>query len=163
MNCDLNNIIGTCQYTLNDIDKLYIQKYQKDIDYSVDDLGKVIDIYTDIDWVEIEFSLATYQTDYNSTTELYTTQIVLLFSDENFQDDLNNLFDKQLLILFKDNNGISHVDGIQEDDSGYLITDFSQDFDTTTPENNTLKITMQKSSKYNVAIIDDNYISFNNL
>ena len=161
MSCYFNSDIENCLFILNEIDKFYIADYNPsvDVNYNID-LDKIIDIYTDLNWVDIDFNSISIQTDYSVVDELYSTAVKITLSELSNLLQLYLNQNKRLFILFIDKNGNAFIDGVMPHDNQYKFQNINVEISN---DNNVLSFDLVKSSPYDIKQIDSNYFIFNNL
>jgi len=161
MSCYINQDIQNCLYILNEVSKFYIADYTSSIEVNHDsDTDKIIDIYTDLDWIEIDFNSISIQTDYSITNELYSTAIGIITSEITNELTIYLNERRKFFILFIDKNNNCWVDGVMPHDNQYKFSNINFEISN---ENNNLSFDLIKTSPYNIKQIDNNYFTFNNL
>jgi hypothetical protein len=143
MSCFINQDIENCIFILNEVSKFYIADYTSSIEVNHDiETDKIVDIYTNLNWIDINFNTITIQTDYSIVDELYSTER------------------RKFFILFIDKNDNCWVDGVMPHDNQYRFANINFEISN---ENNNLSFDLIKTSPYNIKQIDNNYFTFNNL
>jgi hypothetical protein len=161
MSCYINQDIQNCLYILNEVSKFYIADYTSSIEVNHDsDTDKIIDIYTDLDWIEIDFNSISIQTDYSITNELYSTAVGITISEISNELTIYLNERRKFFILFIDKNDNCWVDGVMSHDNQYRFNNINFEISN---ENNNLSFDLIKTSPYNIKQIDNNYFTFNNL
>jgi len=158
MNCYLSDNIENCLYILNDIHKFYIADY-KNIEVNYDtEQEKILDIFTDLDWLEIKFNTISIQTDYNKSNKVYNTAIKITIDSLTNEINFYNYSSKKFVVLFIDKNDNVFADGVIENDNQYNLINVIGTFDN---DNNNISFDLVKESYFNIKQIDNNYYNFN--
>lgn len=161
MSCFINQDIENCIYILNEVKKFYIADYTSSIEVNHDsDTDKIIDIYTNLNWIEIDFNTITIQTDYSVTDEVYSTAVRINISEISNELTIYLNERKKFFILFIDKNDNCWVDGVIPHDNQYRFDNLNFEISN---ENNNLSFDLIKSSPYDIKQLDNNYFTFNNL
>jgi hypothetical protein len=153
MSCIINQNIQNCNYILDGINKLYISSV-KNVEYSFED-NEFIDIFTEMNWFEIEFNAIEFNTEYQN--KIYSTTITVQIN--NINNEINFFENNKYNILLVDSNKQNYVDGILNGDNQYTITNIT----TVLDDNNTNSISFDlvKSSIFDIKKINENYYTFN--
>lgn len=161
MSCFINQDIENCIYILNEVKKFYIADYTSSIEVNHDsDTDKIIDIYTNLNWIEIDFNTITIQTDYSVTDEVYSTAVRINISEISNELTIYLNERRKFFILFIDKNDNCWVDGVMPHDNQYRFDNLNFEISN---ENNNLSFDLIKSSPYDIKQLDNNYFTFNNL
>ena len=161
MSCFINQDIENCIYILNEVKKFYIADYTSSIEVNHDsDTDKIIDIYTNLNWIEIDFNTITIQTDYSVTDEVYSTAVRINISEISNELTIYLNERRKFFILFIDKNDNCWVDGVMPHDNQYRFDNLNFEISN---ENNNLSFDLIKSSPYDIKQLDSNYFTFNNL
>jgi hypothetical protein len=161
MSCFINQDIENCIFILNEVSKFYIADYTSSIEVNHDiDTDKIVDIYTNLNWINIKFNTITIQTDYSIVDELYSTAVKMSISE--ISNELTLYFNerRKFFILFIDKNDNCWVDAVMPHDNQYRFSNINFEISN---DNNNLSFDLIKTSPYNIKQIDNNYFTFNNL
>jgi hypothetical protein len=161
MSCFINQDIENCIYIVNEVSKFYIADYTSSIEVNYDsESDEIIDIYTDLNWIEIDFNSITIQTDYSITDELYSTSIKLTISEISNELTLYLNERRKFFILFIDKNGNCWVDGVMSHDNQYRFANINFEISN---EQNQLSFDLIKTSPYDIKKISNNYFTYNDI
>lgn len=159
MSCFINQDIQNCIFILNEVSKFYIADYTSSIEVNHDfETDKIIDIYTNLNWINIKFNSITIQTDYSIVDELYSTAVKMSISEISNELTLYLNERRKFFILFIDKNDNCWVDGVMAHDNQYRFANINFEISN---ENNNLSFDLIKTSPYNIKQIDNNYFTFN--
>lgn len=161
MSCFINQDIENCLFILNEIDKFYIAEYQSNIESNYNsNTDEIIDIFTNINWIQIDFNTITIQTDYLTLDELYSTAIKIQVSEIENELTLFLNQKKKFIILYIDKNSNCWVDGILKNDNGYRFANINFEIAN---DINQLSFDLIKTSPYDIKKISNLYFTFNDL
>jgi len=161
MSCFINQDIENCIFILNEVSKFYIADYTSSIEVNHDiETDKIVDIYTNLNWINIKFNSITIQTDYSIVDELYSTAVKITISEISNELTLYLNERRKFFILFIDKNDNCWVDGVMPHDNQYRFANINFEISN---DNNNLSFDLIKTSPYNIKQIDNNYFTFNNL
>jgi hypothetical protein len=161
MSCSINQDIENCLFILNEVSKFYIADYTSSIEVNYDsDTDEIIDIYTDLNWIEIDFNSITIQTDYSITDELYSTAIKLTISEISNELTLYLNERRKFFILFIDKNNNCWVDAVMPHDNQYRFANINFEISN---EQNQLAFDLIKTSPYDIKKISNQYFTYNDI
>lgn len=161
MSCYINQDIENCLFILNEVSKFYIADYTSSIEVNYDsDTDEIIDIYTDLNWIEIDYNSITIQTDYSITDELYSTAIKLTISEISNELTLYLNERRKFFILFIDKNNNCWIDGVMPHDNQYRFSNINFEISN---EQNQLAFDLIKTSPYDIKKISNQYFTYNEL
>ena len=111
MSCIINQNIQNCNYILDGINKLYISSV-KNVEYSFED-NEFIDIFTEMNWFEIEFNAIEFNTEYQN--KIYSTTITVQINNINNEinvsiinktvDGIKIAIDNVMVVYFSQGHG----------------------------------------------------------
>lgn len=158
MTCTLQQDFYNCSVILDDIEKFYFASYKPvEINYN-ESTNLITDIFTDINWIPLDFSSMSIQTD--KTEDLYTTAIKITITEVTDELNLFVANKKRFMILFIDNNGNVFVDSVIAGDNSYFISDIKTELGD---DISAIGFQLNKTSKYNIKQLDSMYIDFNQI
>jgi hypothetical protein len=161
MSCYINEGIENCLFIVNQIKRIYIANYKPSIQINYNsDFDEIIDIYTDLDWFEIDFNTITIQTDYSLEEELYSTAIKITISEISNELTLYLNERRRFFVLYIDKNDNAWIDGVMPHDNQYKFTNINFEISN---EQNQLSFDLTKASPYDIKQISNQYITYNNL
>lgn len=160
MECYINQDISNCEFVLADINKLFVAPFSTiEVNYDTDS-EKIIDIYTEVNWQQLEFETLSIQTEHFATSDSYSTSIKVSLSEMTNELSLYIAEGKRFIILFIDKNQNCFCDGVLPNDNGYILENITSEI---SESSNTITFELNKISNYNIKEIDSNYFLFNNL